>query len=385
MNRWFDVYGFRIGDEKSRKVAVLFNDIDRKQADGRSAFRTYAKVRKCSVWRWREAGWEPGRAIWRPTRFIGAPNSKRFSGFRRELFPARSAVFGLCLRRRQRAIALEVASDQNKKRITSIEFRFHHADGSLRWMEGRGQAVYAPTERRPKFTASELTSPNANAKSSTGGFCSNSAKKFVTANQPENTLAEITEMTKRLNDTARCPVYRNKRIGKSRQIRHEFAAAMSPVAGEYKISDYSRKRSTKSKAVALSSTTMPERDPRTADIYHKKLTSLTTSDLTFRFRFLPNGRWTAIFWVSDDKPRRWTAREIALLAAVGERAWLAAEKLRNEKALGTKPQTSANGDGRRQNLFVGIESGDAIKSEWSNNLERVIGFSLPPIPKSRFR
>ena len=37
----------------------------------------------------------------------------------------------------------EVQNAVNEHRDYSIEFRFHHADGSIRWMEGRGQAVYS--------------------------------------------------------------------------------------------------------------------------------------------------------------------------------------------------------------------------------------------------
>jgi PAS domain S-box-containing protein len=41
-------------------------------------------------------------------------------------------------------LASEVRSALNEQRDYIVEFRFHHADGSLRWMEGRGQAIYAP-------------------------------------------------------------------------------------------------------------------------------------------------------------------------------------------------------------------------------------------------
>jgi PAS domain S-box-containing protein len=41
------------------------------------------------------------------------------------------------------SLAREVWNAINEHRSYIIEFRFHHADGSLRWMEGRGQAVYA--------------------------------------------------------------------------------------------------------------------------------------------------------------------------------------------------------------------------------------------------
>jgi PAS domain S-box-containing protein len=40
-------------------------------------------------------------------------------------------------------VRLEVERAIAEKRDYAVEFRFHHADGSVRWMEGRGQAVYS--------------------------------------------------------------------------------------------------------------------------------------------------------------------------------------------------------------------------------------------------
>ena len=37
----------------------------------------------------------------------------------------------------------QIQSAIRQRRDYSIEFRFHHADGSIRWMEGRGEAVYS--------------------------------------------------------------------------------------------------------------------------------------------------------------------------------------------------------------------------------------------------
>ncbi|MCY7347881.1 MAG: PAS domain S-box protein [Pyrinomonadaceae bacterium] len=42
----------------------------------------------------------------------------------------------------QEPLRLEVQKALTERRDYIVEFRFHHADGSLRWMEGRGQAVY---------------------------------------------------------------------------------------------------------------------------------------------------------------------------------------------------------------------------------------------------
>jgi PAS domain S-box-containing protein len=59
-------------------------------------------------------------------------------------FPgSRSAFYELIHEedRQEMWAGVETAIDEH--RSYNIEFRFHHADGSIRWMEGRGQAVYS--------------------------------------------------------------------------------------------------------------------------------------------------------------------------------------------------------------------------------------------------
>jgi PAS domain S-box-containing protein len=46
-----------------------------------------------------------------------------------------------------------------------------------------------------------------------------------------------------------------------------------------------------------------------------------------------SGRWAAAFWVSTEKPRDWTDREVELLEQVAERTWNAVERLRLVAAL----------------------------------------------------
>ena len=59
-------------------------------------------------------------------------------------FPGtRSAFYDLIHEEDRPEIWAEVETAIEERRSYNIEFRFHHADGSIRWMEGRGQAVYS--------------------------------------------------------------------------------------------------------------------------------------------------------------------------------------------------------------------------------------------------
>lgn len=59
-------------------------------------------------------------------------------------FPGtRSAFYELIYEEDRQKMWAEVETAIDEHRAYNIEFRFHHADGSIRWMEGRGQAVYS--------------------------------------------------------------------------------------------------------------------------------------------------------------------------------------------------------------------------------------------------
>lgn len=124
------------------------------------------------------------------------------------------------------------------------------------------------------------------------------------------------------------------------------------VVGTYRISDYSSIMS----ASMMSGKTVVNRDskadPRTADMYQK--TYGPNSERAYvAVPMLRNGRWLASLWSSDDKPRDWTGREIALLENIAERSWAAVERMRNEAALRTSEE-------KFRSLFESIDEGFVI-------------------------
>lgn len=65
-------------------------------------------------------------------------------GLRPGTFPGtRSAFYSLIHEDDREAMWIAVENAIDAKRDYDVEFRFYHADGSIRWMEGRGQAVYS--------------------------------------------------------------------------------------------------------------------------------------------------------------------------------------------------------------------------------------------------
>jgi PAS domain S-box-containing protein len=380
-NRWFDVYSFRIGDEKSRKVAVLFNDITESKRT-EDNLRESQKMLSLAMAGSRMGAWSRDftndTVSWSGEleAIFGLP-AGTFSG---TLGGFRDYVYAEDKER----IVKQVERAIREKTDYIIEFRFHHADGTLRWMEGRGQAVYAADGTPLKSYGIGIDITERKLEELDRRFLLEIGEKIrYGGTSRENTLAEITEMTSVYLDTARCMFIeinesKNRGIIRQEHCRRNVAS----VAGDYDISDYSRQTLDEIKSGRVIVNDDAERDPRTADIFRKTYEPYDERSYV-SVPLFTNERWTAIFWVSDDKPRRWTAREIALLAAVGERAWLAAEKIRNEKAL----------EQSRERLQMAMDAAKIYswelnpsnyQSEWSNNFEQVVGFSLSPDSEINF-
>jgi PAS domain S-box-containing protein len=151
--------------------------------------------------------------------------------------------------------------------------------------------------------------------------------------KPEELLNEVTKTTTEHLDAARALFIEINEADNRGTIKHEFCrSGILSVAGEYKISDYSPVTLEEIKSGHVVINHDAEKDSRTAKIF--KTTYEPYDERSYvSIPLFTNGKWTAIFWVSDDKPRRWTRREVTFLESVGERAWLATEKLRNEAEL----------------------------------------------------
>ncbi|MEJ7622392.1 MAG: histidine kinase [Pyrinomonadaceae bacterium] len=115
-------------------------------------------------------------------------------------------------------------------------------------------------------------------------------------------------------------------------VRHDYRRRAKSVAGEHKISDYSSATTADMMAGKTVVNIDSQTDPRTSDLY-AKVYAASGERAYVGVPLMRGGRWVASLWVSDDKPRKWTDEEVMLLENIGERTWLAVERLRNEQAL----------------------------------------------------
>ena len=131
-------------------------------------------------------------------------------------------------------------------------------------------------------------------------------------------------------DLRRC-LFNETDVKKDLEIVHrDYCDRAESVAGVHRISDYS---SVTSELMSQGETVVnndSKTDPRTAADYARSYEP-NGERAYVAFPLLREGQWVASLWASDDKPRQWTKEEVTLIQNVGERTWIAIEKLRAEE------------------------------------------------------
>ncbi len=217
------------------------------------------------------------------------------------------------------------------------------------WSENLKNAVRAALEtREPIFDASGRKSQRAD-ESAEAKFAAANSGAFGQTEAERKFLFEITEKIRRSENAedllfdvavavgehlqARRCLFNEIDIENDRETVHrDFCREVESVAGVHRISAYS---SSTSAEIAAGKTVVnrdSKTDLRTAALYEKTYEPVGERAYV-AVPLLRDNLWVASLWISDDVPRDWSGAEINLLEIVAERAWLAVEKLRSEKAL----------------------------------------------------
>jgi PAS domain S-box-containing protein len=231
--------------------------------------------------------------------------------------------------------AIRVALDPQSGGDYEIEYRIMWPDGAQRWVALNGQTRFAGSGASRRAVDAIGT-----------------ARDITERKQAEDRLAllaDISELTRKADNTDELLFAISKTIGEHLQVRRclfneidlahdretvhrDYCRGVESVAGTHSVSEYSPVTT----AEMMSGTAVVNRDsrtdPRTAALYDQTY-ALNGERAYIAVPMMREGRWVASLWVSDDRPRNWSAQEIELLEAVAERTWLAVEKLRNEQAL----------------------------------------------------
>lgn len=112
-------------------------------------------------------------------------------------------------------------------------------------------------------------------------------------------------------------------------VHRDYCNGAESVAGEHRISDYSRVTSLEMERGNTIVNFDSKTDPRTAFDYER--TYAQTGERAYvAVPLMREGRWVASLFISDDEPRQWSKEELLLMQTVAERTWTAIEKLRAE-------------------------------------------------------
>ncbi len=151
-------------------------------------------------------------------------------------------------------------------------------------------------------------------------------------NDPEELLFAAAQAVGQYFDSRRC-LFNEVDLETDREIIHrDYFNGVESVAGEHKLSVYSPITTGELIAGRTVSNADSKTDPGTAKFYRK--TYAPAAERAYvAVPLMRDGNWKATLWISDDKPRAWTQAEVSLLEVVGERVWLAVEKIHGERAL----------------------------------------------------
>jgi len=153
-----------------------------------------------------------------------------------------------------------------------------------------------------------------------------------TGAEPQELLFTVAKTIGRYLGASRC-LFNEIDLDENRETVHrDYFNGVKSVAGVHRLTDYSPVTSAEMASGKTVVNYDSKTDKRTADNYER--TYKPSGERAYvAVPLLRNGRWVASLWVSDDKPRTWTPKEINLLETVAERTWLAVEKLKSERSL----------------------------------------------------
>ncbi|HKY54427.1 MAG TPA: PAS domain S-box protein, partial [Anaerolineales bacterium] len=170
---------------------------------------------------------------------------------------------------------------------------------------------------------------------------------FTERKQAENRLAllaAISELTRKFEDPIELMYEISKAVGAHLQVKRclfnetdlerdveivhrDYFNGVPSVAGIHKISDYSNITSAEMTAGKTVVNYDAKSDPRTAQDYER--TYAPNKERAYvAVPLMRENQWVGTLWVSDDRPRQWSAEEVSLLETVAERTWTVVEKLR---------------------------------------------------------
>jgi PAS domain S-box-containing protein len=322
LNRWFDVYAFRVGGKESHKVAVLFNDISR-QKTAEEKLQQSQEMLRLAMASSRMGAWSRNlltdEVYWSPEleAIFGVPTGT-FSG-------TIGGFYEFIYEEDKESIRQTVQKAIAERQSYIIEFRYHHADGSVRWMEGRGQAIYSEDGKPTNvygigIDISERKRAELNAR-----FLSEVSQDLVRISTPEEIVQIVGERLNAFIGTSMCAFIEISESADTAKINYDWhEEEASSLIGVYKLSDF-----VTSEFLQIAMSGEPiiildiETDSRIADPQPWRSLKIGAH---LNVPLIRNAEWRFSLAVYHQNPYNWRADEITLMQELSSRVWSRLER-----------------------------------------------------------
>jgi PAS domain S-box-containing protein len=213
-----------------------------------------------------------------------------------------------------------------------LKHRFRHRSGVWRWQLVRGLPFKDEQGQIVKWFGTCTDIHDQEVAAHDAQFLAELAEHIRVADDAQTLLADAVRRLGEYLDVPQCYVAAVDEAADLISVVAEYHAAEPFVAGPYRISSYP------SEAVAAlrGGQTVRVEDTDTVQRSEGRLAATHAPAGVRAYVLVPalrDGRWVSSLVVATGAPRAWQGREARLLESVGERLWLAGEKLRLDSAL----------------------------------------------------
>lgn len=158
-------------------------------------------------------------------------------------------------------------------------------------------------------------------------------------------------------------------------VRRDYCRFVESYTGQHNLSDFSPLTNAEMKKGKTVANADSKIDSRTAEIF-QKIYEPRGERAYVAVPLMRGGRWVATLRVSDDKPRNWSDEEIRLLEGIGERSWLAVEKLRSEDDRRESESRLTHAMNAARLTYVEVELAEGV-ARTADNFNAVMGYPSP--------
>lgn len=222
-------------------------------------------------------------------------------------------------------IISEVENALNEARSYIIEFRYHHADGSLRWMEGRGQAVYSADGKPVNVYGIGIDITERKRAALNAEFLADISQELVQVSTPDDILRTAGERLNGFLDISMCAFIEIDETTERAGINCEWHKAGSTgLAGDYYLPDFLTDEYRQS-ARAGQAIIIRDIFDDARIVSPEKFASLGIG-AELHIPLLKDGHWKYSFCVYRSGAYNWREDEVELLIELSSRVWARLER-----------------------------------------------------------